>query len=221
MKGIISSAFIAALFVSNANAQIKYGVKAGVNIANWQGEAVKSLGNVVDLTNGLVNTKSRTGFHIGGYLDIPVTENISIEPGLQYSQKGYTMLGDFNIDALKFVGANASAKIQADYIDIPLLLKTTISKGLSVYAGPQVSILVKNNLHLNAGIMGISLFSQDLNLTNNFKKTDIAMVGGMGYRFDNGFQVAAGYDYGLSRVDKNNSFKAYNRAVKVSVGFTF
>ncbi len=221
MKRIISSACIAALFVSNANAQIKYGVKAGVNIANWQGEAVKSLGNVVDLTSGLVNTKSRTGFHIGGYLDIPVTENVSIEPGLQYSQKGYTMVGDFKIDALKFVGANASAKIQADYIDIPLLVKANVSKGFSVYAGPQVSLLVKNNLHLNAGILGITLFSQDLNLTNNFKKADIAMVGGMGYRFDNGFQVSAGYDYGLSRLDKNNSFKAHNRAVKVSVGFTF
>ncbi|MFZ4772087.1 MAG: porin family protein [Ferruginibacter sp.] len=221
MKPIISSALFAVLFVSNANAQIKYGVKAGINIANWQGDAVKSLGSVIDLTNGLVNTKSRTGFHIGGYVDIPLAENISIEPGLQYSQKGFTLVGNLKIDALKFIGANASAKIQADYIDIPILLKANLSKGLFVYAGPQVAVLVKNNLHLNAGILGISLFSQDLNLTNNFNKTDITMVGGMGYRLDNGLQIAAGYDYGMSRVDKNSSFKAYNRAVKISVGLTF
>jgi hypothetical protein len=131
------------------------------------------------------------------------------------------MVGDLKIDALKFLGANASAKVQADYIDIPLLLKANVAKGLSVFAGPQVSFLLKNNLHLNAGVLGISLFSRNLDITSNFNKTDIGIAGGLGYKFDNGFNITAGYDYGLSRMDKNNSFKAYNRVVKVSVGFSF
>ena len=86
---------------------------------------------------------------------------------------------------------------------------------------PQVSFLVKNNLKLDAGILGFSLFSRNLDITNNFNKTDIALAGGAGYQFDNGFNINAGYDYGLSKVDKNSNFKAYNRVVKVSVGFSF
>ena len=186
MKRKITFAIIGILFLNYAQSQIKYGIKAGANIANWQGDAVKSMGNVVDLTNGFISTKGRTGFHIGGYVNIPVSGNVSFEPGLQYSQKGYTMVGDLKIDALKFLGANASAKVQADYIDIPLVIRVNVSKGFSIYAGPQVSFLVKNNLKLDAGILGFSLFSRNLDITNNFNKTDIALAGGAGYQFDKG-----------------------------------
>jgi len=33
--------------------------------------------------------------------------------------------------------------------------------------------------------------------------------------------VNAGYDHGLSRLDKNSNFKSYNRTFKVGVGFRF
>ena len=207
--------------MSSTKAQITYGVQAGATIANWKGDALQSLNDVVDLSNGFVTTKSKTGISIGGYVNIPVTDKISFEPGLQYAQKGYTMQGDLKIDALKFLGANAGAKVEAHYIDIPLLLKAELAKGLSIYAGPQVSYLVKNNLHLNAGILGISLYNDRLDITDNFNRVDMGLAGGIGYKFDNGFNIKAGYDYGLSKLDKNDNFKAYNRVAKISVGFSF
>lgn len=207
--------------MNSTKAQITYGVQAGATIANWKGDALQSLNDVVDLSNGFVTTKSKTGFSIGGYLNIPVTDKISFEPGLQYAQKGYTMQGDLKIDALKFLGVNASAKVEAHYIDIPLVLKAEVAKGLSIYAGPQVSYLVKNNLHLNAGILGISLYNDRLDITDNFNRVDMGLAGGIGYKFDNGFNIKAGYDYGLSKLDKNDNFKAYNRVAKISVGFSF
>ena len=140
--------------MNSTKAQITYGVQAGATIANWKGDALQSLNNVVDLSNGFITTKSKTGISIGGYLNIPVSDKISFEPGLQYAQKGYTMQGNLKIDALKFLGANASAKVEAHYIDVPLVLKAEVAKGLSIYAGPQLSYLVKNNLHLNAGVLG-------------------------------------------------------------------
>ena len=131
------------------------------------------------------------------------------------------MQGDLKIDALKFLGVNASAKVEAHYIDIPLVLKAELAKGLSIYAGPQVSYLVKNNLHLNAGVLGISLYNDRLDITDNFNRVDMGLAGGIGYKFDNGFNIKAGYDYGLSKLDKNDNFKAYNRVAKISVGFSF
>lgn len=207
--------------MNSTKAQITYGVQAGATIANWKGDALQSLNDVVDLSNGFVTTKSKTGISIGGYVNIPVTDKISFEPGLQYAQKGYIMQGDLKVDALKFLGVNASAKVEAHYIDIPLVLKAELAKGLSIYAGPQVSYLVKNNLHLNAGILGISLYNDRLDITDNFNRVDMGLAGGIGYKFDNGFNIKAGYDYGLSKLDKNDNFKAYNRVAKISVGFSF
>ena len=55
----------------------------------------------------------------------------------------------------------------------------------------------------------------------DFNKADVALTGGASYTFDNGFSINAGYDHGLSRLDKNSSFKSYNRTFKVGVGFRF
>ena len=221
MKYKFTLAVISMIIMNSTKAQITYGVQAGATIANWKGDALQSLNDVVDLSNGFVTTKSKTGISIGGYVNIPVTDKISFEPGLQYAQKGYTMQGDLKVDALKFLGVNASAKVEAHYIDIPLVLKAELAKGLSIYAGPQVSYLVKNNLHLNAGILGISLYNDRLDITDNFNRVDMGLAGGIGYKFDNGFNIKAGYDYGLSKLDKNDNFKAYNRVAKISVGFSF
>jgi len=207
--------------MTSTKAQISYGVQAGMNVANWKGDAMQSLNNVVDLSNGFIGTKSRTGFNIGGYLSIPITEQLSFEPGLQYSQKGYAMQGDLKIDALKFLGVNASAKLEANYIDVPLVLKVEVAKGLNLYAGPQLSYLTKASLHINTSVLGISLLNKRLDLTDNFNRMDVGIAGGVGYAFDNGFNIKAGYDYGLSKLDKNDNFKAYNRVVKLSVGFSF
>ena len=69
--------------------------------------------------------------------------------------------------------------------------------------------------------MGISLLNKRLDLTDNFNQLDVGIAGGVGYQFDNGLNIKAGYDYGLSKLDKNDNFDAYNRVVKISVGFTF
>lgn len=49
----------------------------------------------------------------------------------------------------------------------------------------------------------------------------MAVTGGLGYRFASGFNISAGYDYGLNSIDKNGSFDTFNRVVKASVGYTF
>ncbi len=203
------------------NAQITYGVRAGVNMASWQGDAVKSLNSIVNVTDGYLATKGRTGFHAGGYVSIPVAGMFSIEPGLQYSQKGYAINGNLDIPALKFIGANAGAQVQSHYIDVPLLVRAEVVKGLSVYAGPQFSYLVKNNLRVDAGVLGFSLFRRNLDITDQFRRLDAGIAAGASYKFASGFNVQAGYDYGLSRVDAGSNFKSYNRVVKLGVGFEF
>jgi len=220
-RKIFFAIFSTFLLISVANAQITYGIRSGVNFTKWQGDDLQIIEDLLDMTDGYVITKGKTGFHIGGYVNIPISETFSFEPGLAYSKKGYSINGDFQIPVLKYLGINAGARVQSHYIDIPLVLKANVVKGLNVYAGPQVSYLARSTLNAKLGVLGISLFNRGIGITGRFNKVDLGLTGGIGYAFENGLNIQAGYDYGLSKLDKNDNYEAYNHVVKVSLGYTF
>jgi hypothetical protein len=220
-KIYILTALMMMIGVAQVNAQLRYGINAGLNHSTIKGQAAGSLENLVDLTNGMITTQAKNGLYLGGFVEMPLGGAISLQPGVYYSQKGYTLKGNLAPDKFDFLGLNAKAELQSHYIDIPVLLKAEVAKGLQVYAGPQVSYLLKNNLKMDAGLLGISLVNTNMDVTKNFNKADFGIVGGASYTFDNGFSINAGYDHGLSRLDKNSNLKSYNRTFKVGVGFRF
>lgn len=212
---------ISTLMINSLHAQVSFGIRSGVNYATWKGEDIQIIEDLVDKTEGYVVTRGRTGLHIGGYINIPISEVFVFEPGLSYSKKGYSLKGDFDIPVLDYLGLNARAQVQSHYIDIPLLMKANIYKGLQVYAGPQVSYLVRSTLNAKIGILGITLFNRGFGITGRFNKVDLGLAGGVGYEFENGLNIRAGYEYGLSPLDKNDNYAAYNRVAKISVGYSF
>ena len=46
-------------------------------------------------------------------------------------------------------------------------------------------------------------------------------MGGLGYQFENGLGLSAGYDYGLTSLDAGNRFHAQNRVIKVGLNYSF
>lgn len=195
-----------------------FGVRAGVLSSGIRGEASDNLSNLIDFANGMITTNNRTGFYAGVYSSIPVSEGISLEPGLFYSQKGYELNGDLTIKGAGFLGANAKAKLQSEYVDIPVVIKANLGSGLQVFAGPQFSYLMKANLNTTAGLLGINLLNNKMDVTEQFNRWDMAITGGVGYKLSNGINITASYDYGLSKLDKNQNTKAYNNAFKFGVG---
>ena len=212
---------ISVLMINSLHAQVTYGIRSGVNYATWKGDDIQIIEDLVEKTDGYIVAKGRTGLHIGGYVNIPISEVFAFEPGLEYSKKGYSLKGDFQIPVLKYLNINARAQVQSHYIDMPLVIKANVYKGLQVYAGPQVSYLVRSTLNAKLGVFGITLFNRGIGITERFNKVDMGLTGGIGYQFENGLNVQAGYDYGLSKLDKNDNYSAYNRVVKVSVGYSF
>ncbi len=196
------------------------GIKAGVLSSGVRGEAANSLNQLIDQTNGILKTTDRTGFFAGVNVNVPVSKNLSIEPGAYYSQKGYDLTGDFGIKDLGLLGVNAKADLLNQYIDLPLLLKGNFG-GFEVFAGPQISYLAKSDLKTTAGILGINLLNKDIDASGQFNRWDAGLTGGIGYQFSNGFNISASYDYGLSKMDANKSVNAYNRAVRLGIGFQF
>ena len=100
---------------------LKFGVKAGANFANLEGDNVEG--------------STYTSFHFGAVAEISLLENLSLQPELLYSSQG-TKVDEAGIKDINY-----------NYITVPVLAKFYLtSKKLSLEAGPQFSFLVNENV---------------------------------------------------------------------------
>jgi hypothetical protein len=111
---------VAAVFAFGfANAQeTKFGVKAGLNLANVNGDDVS-------------DNSSRLSFHVGGFAEIKLDDKFAIQPELVYSVQGT------KID----VGASEDLVYDLQYINVPVMAKYYATEQLSLEVGPQIGFL--------------------------------------------------------------------------------
>ncbi len=219
MKKLFLLFGILAVSFSQLQAQeISGGIKAGMNISGWGGDASQAIADLVGETSILPGT-IKQGYHVGGFLSIPLGQQFILEPGLYYSTKGIE--AKYSYAANNFLKLNATVTNDAHYLDLPLLAKVQFGNGFQLFAGPQVSYLVANNIKGEAGILGFS-YEQDIDWKSGFREWDFGISSGLGYQFTNGIQLQAAYDHGLSSLDNGKSnIDLYNRNVKLSLGYRF
>jgi hypothetical protein len=219
MKKIAFTLF-AALFVFalQAQAQVRVGVRAGLNMATWGGDAVENFSSMIE-TSEAFRTEMNPSFHAGAYVNVPLSEVVSLEPGLFYSGKGLRMSQSyFSNNLLK---PQATITDNAHYIEMPVLVRVNLGPGFQLFAGPQVSYLAQNEIRAEAGLLGAS-YGYDWKVDAGLRKFDFGVTGGIGYAFTNGLNMQAGYEWGLTSLDEGRSnVDAYNRVIKVSMGYTF
>jgi len=179
MKKLFLFLFTFSLFFA-ANAQ--FGIRAGL-----------SSGNFSD-----TNFNSKLGFHAGGYYRFD-TGSISIEPGVQYSVKGYE-------GSVKTTGVTISEKLS--YIDIPVLIRLKIYPFLNVFAGPQASLLLARKYELDG-----NTFTS----TGAISGYDLGGVVGLGVSIPSGINFQISYDLGLKSLNYYN-VDVKNRVLKLAVG---
>ena len=130
------------------------------------------------------------------------------------------MQGSYTVKDFSVLSANATAKLETNYIDVPVLLKANIN-GLQVFAGPQFSYLTNASLNTNASVAGFTLLNSKSDVSSQFNKMDIGITGGIGYQLANGMRITAAYDRGLSKVDAAKNMNSYNQGFKVGLGMRF
>lgn len=183
MKKILLLAVVTVLGFTNVNAQkIKFGAKGGLNFASITGDDSKGSDMV-------------TSFNFGFLSEIPISEKFSFQPELMYSGQGYS----FNNNT-----------IALSYLNIPLMGKYYIAKGLSLEAGPQIGFL-------------FSAKNAKTDVKNSFKTFDFGVNFGLGYKLDNGLNFGARYNLGLTDINNldNSSNKYKNEVFQISVGYFF
>lgn len=166
---------------------IAFGVKAGLNLASLGG----------DFENG---GKSRTSFHLGGVAEIPLTDQLAIQPELLYSGQG--AIDEDDTDEIWRV----------DYLVIPVILKYFVADGLSLEAGPQLGILLKAEVEDNG---------ETEDFKDIVKSTDIGLNLGLGYKLDGGLNFGARYYFGGDINSTEGDIKVTNSVVMLSVGYFF
>lgn len=207
---------------ASANSGVRFGLRGGLNLADVQGDAVKSFTELAGYApDGAITKQMRPGFYAGVYATLPLGPSFAIEPGINYSEKGTVLKGTLPFPELDFLNAKVTGTARLAYVDVPVLAKVFVTPGLYFYAGPQASFLVNGKARVEAGALGINAYQDDFDISNQLRKVDFAAVGGLGYQFENGLGLSAGYDYGLSSLDTDNRFDAQNRVIKVGANFSF
>lgn len=169
MKNLFFIAAIAVLSVSAIQAQVvRLGAKCGVNFSTFNDD---DLGDV----------KSRTGFHIGGLVEVPISERFSLQPEILYSSQG----AEYS-DSGTELGVDYSYKIteKLDYIQVPIMAKFYVVEGFAIEAGPQVSFLVSSEGEYE-GKLGDKNVSREDDL-DDISKIDLSLGGGVSYRLPMG-----------------------------------
>lgn len=160
------------------------GFRAGYSIAGWSGLAF-------DLPNSQV--ENIPGYHGGFFISVRIADNFTLEPGIQYSAKGWRLTGTIE-DGQTTVEGTVTNSIS--YLDAPLMFRVFL-KGFNLGVGPQISLPLKSDLEFDgtvSGVPGSSTFS-NLEALNDF---DVALALSIGYEFDFGLSLHATYDLGLT-----------------------
>lgn len=173
---------------TNSNAQsnvTKFGVKGGVNFSNLY-------------TDNADDENVLTGFNIGLYAKVPVTNSISIQPEVYYTGKGAEVV-------YNNVFASGTAKFKLNYIEVPIMLVANVTKNFNVQVGPYAGYLISGKTTNESGTYN---FQDNIN-TDDFNKIDAGVAAGLGFDLET-VSFGVRYNYGLTKVGKERNYSGTN-----------
>ena len=184
-----------------ATAQVKFGAKAGLNVATLSAPEGTSF-------------DTKLGFFVGGHVNFSFSEIIGLQPGLVFSTQGAKL----NVDEL----GDASTSLNFSYLNIPILLDIKPFANFSILVGPQIGINVYKGA--KAEIEGISGSISGSEFEDEFGKVntiDFAAALGVQYAIGGHFVISARYNLGLTKTFKDAEEGSANRVFQFGVGWTF
>jgi len=210
MKNLTKLLLIAIIFsLSNNMWAQKFGVKAGLNLANM----------LIKDDQSESNTKMKIGFHIGGVGEMSINEMISLEAGLLLSTKGY-----------KAEESGVKTTCNLMYIDIPIDAKAKFDVGgLKVFgfAGPYFGMGLSGKTKTEGDVMGVSMNSEDDIKWGSgddamLKRLDFGLTVGAGVQID-AIEVSLAYNLGLANISAttDGGSKVKNKVIGLSVAYKF
>jgi hypothetical protein len=147
------------------------------------------------------NASYLVGVNGGVTANFAFTDMFSVQPELLYSMKGYKY------------DNTTKGKVTHHYVDIPILLRID-ADGPFFEVGPQFGLLVNATQKPDAS----SAFER----TDEYNKTDVGYVAGVGYQADNGLSLGFRYNGGITKLYKAGPVQEIrNSAFMLQLGYRF
>ena len=202
-KILLLSIFFGLSFSAMQSQQIMYGAKAGLNLSTIGGDKTE------------INHTTKTGFHLGVLAEIPITGDFAVQPEVLFTSQGAKMQQTLFLD----VELEGSKKLE--YIQVPVMAKYYVVKGLALEAGPQVSFLTRAIGDIETTSNGMTE-SRKVELTG-VSKIDFSVGAGASLYLDMGVFFAARYNFGLTNINDSDAsdWKALNNVFQLSAGYFF
>lgn len=148
---------------------------------------------------------SKIGVAAGLEAEFGVADKFGVTVGAVYSMQGTK-------SAASVSGYNASAKINLDYINIPILANYYLAPGFAIKAGIQPGFKVNSELKVKSGGTEIK---QDF---DGVESVDFSIPVGLSYEFSD-FVIDARYNWGLTKIVDGSDSK--NSVFMISLGYKF
>jgi len=185
----------------SSSAQVRFGAVVGMNFSS---ESRLKLDGIA-IEN---DYHFKPGFHAGLLANIHLSNELELEPAIEYSEMGYdcfiTQIDDMILDDVK-------CKVSSHYLSVPITLKCFVFKGAFLECGPQIGYLLSKKEHIDN--------YEPVNC-DNVELFDFGYFGGIGYRFSNCISLSARYYESLT-----NNYKKYdggrNRCFQLSLSYIF
>jgi opacity protein-like surface antigen len=191
MRKISTTLIIALLISSSLLAQKKkwghFGLKTGSNF---------SAIHVAD--NDEVDSKWKSGFVFGAFVQIPLSAKFSIQPEFLYSSMGGSLESN--------IGSKNSYRF--NYFSIPVLGKIQFCKNWNALVGPQIDCLIQGKSNINNDI------------TPSLNEFVFSVTGGAEYWVRPSIALGLRYMYALSNsLGNDNPIKWNNHGAQLTIGF--
>lgn len=223
MKQLILTAVLSSMMVT-AVAQNKYGIQAS---------GVMSTASFNESSTDNINKDMNTGFGAGVYAEIPVSEKVSVKPGLNFMQKGVKVANNYTEQGTQF---KQNVKANLNYLEVPVLaiynFKGSSGKwfaGAGPSAGYGISGRLKGDIEIKDGnstnkeSFNIHAFKKEDENGADFKRFDMGMEAVVGHNINKNLAVQVNYLHGLSNIANTSDFddeRFKNRNVMLSLKYS-
>lgn len=172
---IVLSVFTLTAFTIQA--QIRFGAKAGANFSTLTGSDATMDGNV--------SPKYKTGFAGGALVNVPLSNQFSLQPEVLYSMEG-----------ARYKEGEIKMDYKINFINIPVFAQYNHSSGFYAETGPQFGLLTSAK---------ISSGDYSMSIKDNMKKFNLSWGFGAGYKLSSGLGIGARYQLGLTSIAEGDS----------------
>lgn len=190
---------VAILTAGSAQAQFKFGARAGFNMTTLAGD--------------IENANFKPGFQVGVVGDCSISEAFAIQPGLVFSTLGCTG---------KEKGVKST--INLNYLQLPVNVHYKVDLGgtkLFLQAGPYLGYGLGGKWIMKG--VGASI-SETIKMGNgddaSYKAIDFGVGAGAGLQFGN-LQATVGYNIGLADIAPGEGGSINNSGLAVTLTYLF